>query len=187
MTREWCLLLYLCQQTFCQTYEIACRFSRPWNISTYCEVLWLNPYLIVQVPASSYLNSFSFLGYPLPKVTWKKSGQLIDETYQILSNGTVRNEITFHSIERSFLRTKLTCEASNTNLTRPTSTTVNVDMNCKLKKKCVASEANMFRFPVWAGNWPWMMIILIETRNTCSVANFEYFGIEKVYSINSYT
>ena len=137
---------------------------------------------------SLILSEFIFiLGYPLPKVTWKKSGQLIDETYQILSNGTVRNEITFHSIERSFLRTKLTCEASNTNLTRPTSTTVNVDMNCKLKKKCVASEANMFRFPVWAGNWPWMMIILIEIRNTCSVANFEYFGIEKVYSINSYT
>ena len=135
---------------------------------------------------SLILSEFIFiLGYPLPKVTWKKSGQLIDETYQILSNGTVRNEITFHSIERSFLRTKLTCEASNTNLTRPTSTTVNVDMNCKLKKKCVASEANMFRFPVWAGNWPWMMIILIEIRNTCSVANFEYFGIEKVYSINS--
>ena len=76
----------------------------------------------------------SFSGNPLPRLTWYKSGSLIDETYDILSNGTVRNEITFHSIERSFLRTKLTCEASNTNLTRPTSTTVNVDMNCKFYK-----------------------------------------------------
>ena len=70
-------------------------------------------------------------GNPLPRLTWYMSGQIKDETYQILSNGTVRNEITFHDIKREFLRTKLTCEATNTNLTRPTSTTVNVDMNCK--------------------------------------------------------
>ena len=71
-------------------------------------------------------------GNPLPRVTWTKSGRLIDETYHILSNGTVRNEITFHNVDRSFLRTRLTCEASNTNLSRPISTTVDVDMNCKL-------------------------------------------------------
>ena len=82
----------------------------------------------------------SFSGNPLPRLTWYKSGSLIDETYDILSNGTVRNEITFHSIERSFLRTKLTCEASNTNLTRPTSTTVNVDMNCKFYKNTRMAE-----------------------------------------------
>ena len=82
----------------------------------------------------------SFSGNPLPRLTWYKSGSLIDETYDILSNGTVRNEITFHSIERSFLRTKLTCEASNTNLTRPTSTTVNVDMNCKFYKNTKMAE-----------------------------------------------
>ena len=70
-------------------------------------------------------------GNPLPRVTWSKSGRLIDETYHILSNGTVRNEITFHNVDRSFLRKRLTCQATNTNLTRPVTTTVDVDMNCK--------------------------------------------------------
>ena len=91
---------------------------------------------------------FVFSGNPLPRLTWYKSGSLIDETYDILSNGTVRNEITFHSIERSFLRTKLTCEASNTNLTRPTSTTVNVDMNCKFYKTTVAAGHNQMLWPL---------------------------------------
>ena len=74
---------------------------------------------------------FEFLGVPLPRVTWSKSGHLIDESFQILNNGTVRNEISFYAIERSSLHSELTCTASNTNLTRPVTATVHVDMNCK--------------------------------------------------------
>ena len=81
------------------------------------------------LPNNLFLNDLT--GNPLPRVTWSKSGRLIDETYHILSNGTVRNEITFHNVDRTFLRKRLTCQATNTNLTRPVTTTVDVDMNCK--------------------------------------------------------
>ena len=70
-------------------------------------------------------------GIPPPRVTWSRGGRLIDDTFAVLSNGTVRNEITFRTIDRDFLHAELTCTATNTNLTRPVTNTVHVDMNCK--------------------------------------------------------
>ena len=60
---------------------------------------------------------------------WYRKGVMIDDTYHLLANGTVRNEISFRSIDRSFLHNELTCEATNTNLTVPSRTTLHVDMN----------------------------------------------------------
>ena len=47
----------------------------------------------------------------------------------LLANGTVRNELSLPSVDRSYLHDSLSCEARNTNLTRPVVTTVIVDMN----------------------------------------------------------
>lgn len=62
---------------------------------------------------------------------WSRDGRLIDETFTTLaSNGsTVRNELTFRSLDRSFLHSEFVCAASNTNLTRPSTRAVHVDMN----------------------------------------------------------
>jgi hypothetical protein len=62
-------------------------------------------------------------------VVWSRDGRPIDDTFIQLANGTVRNEIIFRDVSRTFLHSELTCSASNTNLTRPVSVTVHVDMN----------------------------------------------------------
>ena len=80
---------------------------------------------------TNILYLFHFQGIPPPRLTWSRSGRLFDETYNVLRNGTVRNEIKFRTIDRSFLHAELTCTATNTNLSRPITTTVHVDMNCK--------------------------------------------------------
>lgn len=71
----------------------------------------------------------AFNGVPIPSVKWWHNGNLVDDTYQVLANGTVRNEITFPHLDRTFLHNEISCEVENTNLTRPIRNTVTVDMN----------------------------------------------------------
>ena len=51
-------------------------------------------------------------------MTWTRDGVLIDDSSTTLANGTVRNELAFKAIDRSFLHNELECTATNTNLTR---------------------------------------------------------------------
>ena len=78
---------------------------------------------------SMTLSCDAFGGSPPPKVTWSRNGRLVDETFTVLDNNTVRNELAFRHVDRSFLHNELTCSASNTELARPVSVTVHVDMN----------------------------------------------------------
>lgn len=71
----------------------------------------------------------AFGGRPPPRLTWSRDGRIVDNTFSVMPNGTVRNEIVFRKVDRSFLHDQLTCAASNTNLTRPVTVSVNVDMN----------------------------------------------------------
>ena len=73
----------------------------------------------------------SIPGIPAPRVTWSRDGRLIDESFTThATNGTtVRNELTVRTLDRSFLHSSFICTASNTNLTRPSSREVRVDMN----------------------------------------------------------
>ena len=50
-----------------------------------------------------FTDLFLFIatGVPAPRVTWSRGGRLIDETFHVLANGTVRNEISFHAVDRS--------------------------------------------------------------------------------------
>ena len=76
-------------------------------------------------------------------MTWSRGGRLIDDSFHVLSvNGTVRNEITFRTVDREFLHAELTCTATNTNLTRPVTTTVHVDMNCKSRACYLRAKEN---------------------------------------------
>ena len=86
----------------------------------------------------------AFGGVPPPRVTWSRDGRLFDESYSLLANGTVRNEITFRNLDRSFLHVEFTCTASNTNLTRPTTSTVHLDMNCKLIPSAILFSRTLF-------------------------------------------
>lgn len=52
-----------------------------------------------------YMRLFSSLGVPLPRVTWFKEHALIDDSYQELNNGSIRNVLHLPRITRSDLET----------------------------------------------------------------------------------
>ncbi|XP_015924964.1 nephrin [Parasteatoda tepidariorum] len=70
-------------------------------------------------------------GNPAPVVTWWKNGHMLDETYFRTAKGFVRNELVIKEIRRSDFMLELVCQASNTNLTDPLSTSVYVDLNLR--------------------------------------------------------
>ncbi|GFR15232.1 nephrin, partial [Trichonephila clavata] len=69
---------------------------------------------------------------PQPSVTWWKGNILVDDTYNITPQEVVRNEVVLTDLQRSDLLVEITCQASNTNLTKPRMGVVMLDLNCKL-------------------------------------------------------
>lgn len=77
------------------------------------------------------MNVFSFSGIPSPIVTWWRESILVDETYSQTTQGYVRNELVLPKLHRSDLLVTYTCQAVNTNLTVPVSSSITIDINCK--------------------------------------------------------
>ncbi|CAL1291261.1 unnamed protein product [Larinioides sclopetarius] len=70
-------------------------------------------------------------GSPSPSVTWWRDSVLLDDSYHITTQGYVRNNITLIRLKRSDLSAIFTCQASNNNLTVPTSNSVALDLNLR--------------------------------------------------------
>ena len=86
----------------------------------------------------------AFSGDPSPEVTWWRGTALLDDTYNVTPQGFVRNELFLFELRRSDLLAEFTCQATNTNLTKPKTTAVRVDINCKnLRVKYLHSLHNM--------------------------------------------
>ena len=69
----------------------------------YCVFKWNNRGIGSGQQTTSFRPIIYFFpspGVPAPRVTWSRGGRLIDETFHVLSNGTVRNEISFSTIDR---------------------------------------------------------------------------------------
>ncbi|GFQ74675.1 uncharacterized protein TNCT_628081 [Trichonephila clavata] len=79
----------------------------------------------------SHVSNLLTLGQPIPTVTWWRESVLLDDTYDILPNGVIRNELLISSLQRHDLMAVLSCQASNNNVSLPMSSSVTVDMNCK--------------------------------------------------------
>ncbi|XP_022256240.1 hemicentin-1-like isoform X1 [Limulus polyphemus] len=70
-------------------------------------------------------------GKPRPSLTWWQDYTLLDDNYTFISDEVVVNKIVIPEIERDDLRTVLTCQASNNNITIPASTTITLKLNLK--------------------------------------------------------
>ncbi|GIY35767.1 hypothetical protein CEXT_356911, partial [Caerostris extrusa] len=68
---------------------------------------------------------------PSPSVTWWRGRSLLDEKIYRASQNYVRNELVILELRRTDLLVELTCQASNTNLTRPLVEHIKIDLNCK--------------------------------------------------------
>jgi hypothetical protein len=73
----------------------------------------------------------SFSGRPRPKVTWFLENTVIDDSYEIRSDGMAVNYLTFPNVGRQHLHARLICQASNNNLVPPETRVAVLDINCK--------------------------------------------------------
>lgn len=71
-------------------------------------------------------------GYPTPSLRWLKDGHIIDESWTVTPQAIVRNELVITRLRRNDLMTTLTCEANNSNLSEPISTSISLELNRKL-------------------------------------------------------
>ena len=64
----------------------------------------------------------------MPRLIWRRDGHVVDETFVVVFDDTVRNDLRIPSLDRQDLDAVLTCEASNSNLTLPLSMSVQIDL-----------------------------------------------------------
>ncbi|XP_055845116.1 uncharacterized protein LOC129911368 [Episyrphus balteatus] len=74
------------------------------------------------------LTCLSSGGIPPPKVSWWKEHALVDDSYQILPDGTVRNVLHLPNISRADLLSAYTCQASNGHIVAVLSAKVKIEM-----------------------------------------------------------
>ncbi|CAL1260781.1 unnamed protein product [Larinioides sclopetarius] len=70
-------------------------------------------------------------GDPSPSVTWWRDSSLLDDTFYRASTNYVRNELVILELRRTDLMVELTCQASNTNLTRPLVENIKINLNLR--------------------------------------------------------
>ena len=74
-------------------------------------------------------------GKPQPSLTWWRESVLLDDTYEQITttnnNQLIRNQLIIQSLRRQDLMAVFTCQASNNNISLPSTATVTVDLNCK--------------------------------------------------------
>ncbi|KAM7345261.1 sidestep V [Cochliomyia hominivorax] len=75
------------------------------------------------------LTCLSSGGIPPPRVSWWREHALVDDTFQVLPDGTVRNVLHLKNILRKDLLTVYTCQASNGHVVAALTKKVILDMN----------------------------------------------------------
>ncbi|KAG7204266.1 hypothetical protein KM043_002088 [Ampulex compressa] len=70
-------------------------------------------------------------GSPAPKVTWHFEGKMLDDTYTLEHGDVTINRLDISKVTRDFLRARLTCRATNTQLVTPLTAEVILDVNLK--------------------------------------------------------
>lgn len=70
-------------------------------------------------------------GTPPPRVTWYFEGKLLDDTYTLEHGDVTINRLDVSRVTRDFLRARLICRASNTQLMSPLTSEIILDVNLK--------------------------------------------------------
>ncbi|XP_076336269.1 nephrin-like [Tachypleus tridentatus] len=70
-------------------------------------------------------------GKPRPSLTWWREYTLLDDDYTFIPEDVVKNTLKITELKRQDLLVILTCQASNNNITVPSSCAVTLDLNVK--------------------------------------------------------
>lgn len=110
-------------------YYIGQVYIYPLNELPQCDMILYNYYVLnLCVSLSLSIVCFIFSGKPLARIVWLRDGHVIDDTYMTTFESTVRNDLWLPSLDRRDADATLTCEASNSNLTQPLTTSVTIDL-----------------------------------------------------------
>lgn len=70
-------------------------------------------------------------GSPPPKVTWHFEGKILDDSYTQEHGDITINWLDIQKVTRDFLRARLICKASNSQLISPMTSEIILDVNCE--------------------------------------------------------
>ncbi|XP_042886262.1 synaptogenesis protein syg-2-like [Penaeus japonicus] len=68
-------------------------------------------------------------GHPRPKVTWWERGSLLDNVSELNTSHVIRNTLSLPPLTRRDLHRNVTCQARNSNLVPPMTSTISLDMH----------------------------------------------------------
>ncbi|CAG2103595.1 unnamed protein product, partial [Medioppia subpectinata] len=69
-------------------------------------------------------------GKPRPSIHWYKDSTLLDDSWIVTPQGIVRNELSITRLLRTDHKSILTCRANSSNLSRPVSASIALELNC---------------------------------------------------------
>lgn len=79
-------------------------------------------------------------GSPPPKVTWHFEGRVLDDTYTQEHDDITINRLDISKVTRDFLRARLICKASNTQLMTPLTSEIILDVN----RECIRTTRHLY-------------------------------------------
>ena len=70
-------------------------------------------------------------GNPSPRLTWWREHALVDDSYEVVNGATV-NALRIPAVRNTDLGAVFVCQAVNNNISFPVSTSLRMDISCKL-------------------------------------------------------
>ncbi|CAM1308475.1 Uncharacterised protein r2_g1842 [Pycnogonum litorale] len=80
-------------------------------------------------------------GRPTPSLIWLMYDRPIDQKYTVTKERLVKNELVLHKLDRSYVDARLTCQASNNNITKPSTSHILLNLNLKPLKVRIISKS----------------------------------------------
>ena len=89
------------------------------------------------VTVTGTINPTLLAGNPSPRLTWWREHALVDDSYEVVNGATV-NALRIAAVRNTDLGAVFVCQAVNNNISFPVSTSLRMDISCKLSTAAAA-------------------------------------------------